>query len=130
MKNLTIVLAVLVFAGVMSKKSNASEYPPWAVTAMLASMPTLAVSCSAGVISSGHDMSDCPVVIAVSSVEVILTLTLLKEMNEVKAEAFEYISTNDVTPALESVVQKIQAAAIEQGKEVSFDEVIDALIQM
>lgn len=58
----------------------------------------------------------------------ITSLVLLKEAQEVKPDAINYAAGESATPALESVVEKIQIAVSEHGKEISFDEVVEALI--
>lgn len=65
---------------------------------------------------------------AVSIMLVIsLSPVLLKEVEIIKPEALFYISEGTVSPALQSVVEKIQTQSAEQGIEISFDEVIDAI---
>lgn len=82
-----------------------------------------------------HEMSGglgCLISVSATSAAPTVTTSvlLLKEMQEVKSDAINYVAGETATPALESVVEKIQAAALEQDKEVSFDEVIEALIQL
>lgn len=56
------------------------------------------------------------------------SVLLLKEAQEVKPDAINFAAGESATPALESVVEKIQIAVSEHGKEISFDEIIEALI--
>lgn len=61
---------------------------------------------------------------------VLLGLAIFKEMKEVQPDALVHATEGITTPALESVVEKIQAVALEQGEEVSLDEVVSALIEL
>lgn len=58
---------------------------------------------------------------------VTISVLLAKEVHAVKADALLYAQEEVASPALLSVVEKIQAEALEQGKELSFDEVVDAI---
>lgn len=58
---------------------------------------------------------------------VTISVLLAKEVQAVKADALLYAQDQVASPTLESVVEKIQAEALEQGKELSFDEVVDAI---
>ncbi|MGE3609839.1 MAG: hypothetical protein AB7I27_09670 [Bacteriovoracaceae bacterium] len=53
---------------------------------------------------------------------------LMKEMQEVKPDALDYTSYRIASPQLEAVVEKFQATSLEQGHELSFDEVVETII--
>lgn len=58
---------------------------------------------------------------------VTISVLLAKEVHAVKADALLYAQEEVASPTLLSVVEKVQAEALEQGKELSFDEVVDAI---
>lgn len=124
MKN--IIFAICLFQTLIASASEGLPKPLW-LTTQNAGVSTFCVVYG----SPGQSYpANCPVAVAISTTEMGLTTLLFKEAQEVKSDAINYLAGEEVTPALDSVVEKIQAAALEQGKEVSFDEVIDALIQM
>ncbi|MGE3610517.1 MAG: hypothetical protein AB7I27_13085 [Bacteriovoracaceae bacterium] len=58
---------------------------------------------------------------------VAVTVALMKEVQEVKPEALAFAAEGSSSAALESTVEKIQAEALAQGKELSFEEVVDLI---
>lgn len=74
----------------------------------------------------------CPVATVAGGVQLLITtsVVLLKDMQAIKPDAIEYETNNSVSPALSSIVEEFQAIALEQGHELSFDEVVETLIQL
>lgn len=116
---LTVTLVSSMFSGSVARADYTRD--------QIISAPTLM-----GIVCVFYNRDACPSATSLIGTELgLLTLTtvLLKEAQEVKSDAINDASGEQATPALESVVEKIQASASEQGKEVSFDEIIEALIQ-
>ncbi|MGE3608512.1 MAG: hypothetical protein AB7I27_02900 [Bacteriovoracaceae bacterium] len=78
----------------------------------------------------GIDAKRCAMALTGSSIQIAISVALFKEAMEAKPDALNYASGEAASPALASLVEKIQAASLEQGKELSFDQVVEALVQI
>lgn len=65
--------------------------------------------------------------LSVTSAIWLFTTFLAKEMVEVAPDAANYVATGEASLALQSVVEKFQETSLEQGQELSFDEVVDVI---
>ncbi|MGE3608511.1 MAG: hypothetical protein AB7I27_02895 [Bacteriovoracaceae bacterium] len=66
----------------------------------------------------------------VSSMGVMtLTTVSFKEVQEVKSDAINYAAGDEATPALVSVVNRVQEELIANQNALTFDQVIEAIVQ-
>src|SRR5690606_7313319 len=119
------ILSALVFASLV-----AGMAPAQAVTSTLEGSinpSIITINCLFG---ANEEALDCKTAAIVSSAELAITsvtVALLKEVKELQPDALEYTLTGESTPALESLIEKIQDLGKGEGKELSFEQVIDAI---
>lgn len=95
-------------------------------------MPHMSVAmfCKGQYGRSGHRDDNkrvvCDTIGAFASVTTI-AVVLLKEMEQVQSDAFAYEVDGDISPELQSVVEKVQIELESQGAILSFDEVINLI---
>ncbi|MGE3608750.1 MAG: hypothetical protein AB7I27_04105 [Bacteriovoracaceae bacterium] len=77
-----------------------------------------------------NDSNACAFLIPISIVEVVITAVALKQMQQVKADAFAYQIDGIPSVELLSTVEKIQQEALDQGHIVSLNDVVDSIMAL
>lgn len=93
-------------------------------------MTTLAIPYSVICNARNEQTEECYLANVSSTIEVLVSLTLLKEMYEVRAESLHFAATGNATQTLVSVVEKFQQEASIQGLTLGFDTAIDTILSI
>lgn len=121
------ILLIISFLVIMNASYSNDEVSPRTKKILLSTGDVyLAIPMGWGCIIGGVS-EKCWFYVPMSTTQIVLTQVLIKEIIAVRDDSLNYISTGERTTALESVVEKIQSEALDQGQLLSFDEVIDSI---
>lgn len=118
---------MILFAGLMAQESQASirremerEIEEFKKLASISQIPEIFSN-------TCMKQKDCITALGGISGWLTITTALAKEIQAVIPDAIQYSIDGSTTPALESVVVKIQEEALKQNIEISFEEIINDL---
>lgn len=113
----TLLFATIVFTTFQSPRAMSNAF----LLSGAGVLSTLFVACS---VEYERPCADLPIL---THLYITATDTLYKEILEIKTDALAYQVDGVVSLSLKSTVEQIQEEIQKHGKEMSFDEVVDAI---
>ncbi|MGE3609735.1 MAG: hypothetical protein AB7I27_09145 [Bacteriovoracaceae bacterium] len=121
-----IILSTLLAASLPAGAEITPEEMITNVATFVTSAPALSALCAYRISFENRRYdTECQIVTAESMITT--SIAMAKDLVEVKPDAYEYSITGEASASLVSVVEKLQAVALEQNQNLTFDQVVDAI---
>ncbi|MGE3610244.1 MAG: hypothetical protein AB7I27_11695 [Bacteriovoracaceae bacterium] len=121
------LLGVLFLSNFASQSAHANPAAALGVSAVVGSVIAMGDYCNDNTSINYDHKTLCEIIGISAGASTTVAGALLKEMKQVQLDALAYEAGNDSSIALESVIAKMQASALENGSELSFEDAIDMI---